>query len=625
MSTPSTGRRDVQDPAPEPWTSRMKTATRAPRWHRGLDGRPPSPWPELALALAVLAVVGAAVYGTHVRDGGFLMDDWSNAAKTRYLAACCGTGQTGRGSGYLAELQNLLSDGPAGYHIGLPVLIPLSFFAFQPAIAPHLALALSLAIVVSACMYAVLRRFRVAPVHALLMAALVLVFPWSDSNRLWAMASYNQLAVVLWLLGLLVALQGLRRRGPRAVLLHTGSLILYAAGIAIYELLAGAVLVSAAFYWHRDAHGRVAWKGVTLRWVADVAVTGGMLLAVLAVALPRFIIPWEQRLAFAEVVADESVTLLAFAAVPFAEPSRTLVLAVMAAVLIVGIAVRARLASDDAARDGLGHWLLVAASGVLILGAGYSLAIPGGYGRPLSAGIENRVNLVSGAGYVMFLYATAAVAGLLAVRAARRPPLWAAAVPIAASFAVGATYIGLSRESATDYDRSFTEQLRVLHAIRDGGPYPPGALIFPFGYPSFTAVGIPVFAWIWDLPPATKVILDDPSPAAFPVLPGTTFRCDDDSVLPENAYGLGEFQRGRYGTTFFVDVPTGRTERIDDRAGCESAIASFRAGPLLDGRDCALLGAGPATRLDWTCSDGDPPLIRPSSVARAEAGARASR
>ncbi|MDP9019798.1 MAG: hypothetical protein M3N25_03180 [Actinomycetota bacterium] len=568
-------------------------------------------WGELAIVVTVLAVLAALVYGTHVRDGGFIMDDWSNAAKTRFLAACCGTGATGQGSGYLAQVQNLLADGPAAYHIGLPVLIPFSFFAFRPAIAPHLALAVALGVLVSTCMYAVLRSFRVAPVHAALMAALVLVFPWSDSNRLWAMASYNQLAVVFWLVGLLVALRGLRRSGRRAVLLHAVALVLYAAGIAVYELVAGAVLVTAAFYLHRDAGGNVAWKGMALRWAADVAVTGVTLLAVVAVALPRFPIPWDERITFAGVVVDEALTLLGFAAVPFAQPSRWLLVAALVAVLLAGAVVRDRLPAQDPDRGRLGHWLAVAAAGVLVLGAGYALALLGGYGRPLSAGIENRVNLVSGAGYVMIIYASAAVAGHLAVRAARRPPAWATAVPVAAALVIGAGYVGLARESAAYYDRSFAEQMRVLRAVRDGGPYPAAALIFPFDYPSFTAVGVPVFAWIWDLPPASKIILDDPSPAAFPVLPGTTFSCADHSVLPSNPHGLGEHQRGRYGNTFFVDVPTGRTVRLDDYAECEAAVAAFQPGPLMEGRDCDLAGPGVATRLGWACEDGPPPLMRP--------------
>lgn len=238
MSEPAALRSGVLASRSTGSASHDQPSVRGTRW-RPVAGRwSPAGWRELVLAAAVLAAVAAAVYGTHVRDGGFIMDDWSNRAKTRFLASCCGVGATGHGSGYLAQVHNLLSDGPAGYHIGLPVLIPLSYRAFRPAIAPHLALAVALAVSVSVCMYAVLRRFRLAPVHAGMMAALVLVFPWSDANRLWAMAGYNQVGVVLWLVGLLVALRGVRASGGRAVLLHAAALACYAAGIAVYELLA---------------------------------------------------------------------------------------------------------------------------------------------------------------------------------------------------------------------------------------------------------------------------------------------------------------------------------------------------------------------------------------------------
>lgn len=321
--------------------------------------------------------------------------------------------------------------------------------------------------------------------------------------------------------------------------------------------------------------------------------------------------PWQRQVAFAGTIANESVTLLSFAAVPFAQPWRWVIFALVAGVLAGGAIVRRRLAAHDPNRAALGHWLVVSAAGVLVVAAGYLMAIPGGYGRPLFDGIENRVNLVAGSGYVMLIYATAAVAGLLAARAAQRPPAWAAAVPVAVSLVLAAGYVNLDRSSAARYQRSFAQQLDVLAALREAGPYPAGSLIFPFGYPSFTSVGVPVFAWIWDLAPASKVFLDDPTSAAFPVLPGTTFTCDNDSVLPENPYGLGEDHRGRYGQTFFVDVASGRTERLDDRRECEQAVATFRPGPLLQGRRCDLVGQGPATRLDWLCRDGEPPRVRP--------------
>ena len=58
---------------------------------------------ELAIYALLLTVLGAMVYGSHVRAGGFLMDDWSNTAKTRYFASCCWLGQTGGGAGWPSQ------------------------------------------------------------------------------------------------------------------------------------------------------------------------------------------------------------------------------------------------------------------------------------------------------------------------------------------------------------------------------------------------------------------------------------------------------------------------------------------------------------------------------------------
>ncbi len=178
VSTPSTRSLDEEEPT-EPSSGELEPARPVTRRRMILGGFLVR-WRELLVVVAVLTALAALVYGTHVRDGGFLMDDWSNAAKTRFLAACCGTGSTGQGAGYLVQVQNLLADGPAAYHIGLPVLIPFSFFAFRPAIAPHLALAVALGVLVSACMSCSAAWRRCTPASSL--------FPWSDANRLWAMA-----------------------------------------------------------------------------------------------------------------------------------------------------------------------------------------------------------------------------------------------------------------------------------------------------------------------------------------------------------------------------------------------------------------------------------------------------
>ena len=36
-----------------------------------------------------------------------------------------------------------------------------------------------------------------------------------------------------------------------------------------------------------------------------------------------------------------------------------------------------------------------------------------------------------------------------------------------------------------------------------------------------------------------------------------------------------------YGSTFFLDVPTGRFERVGTRAACQSGLEAFRPGSYL--------------------------------------------
>lgn len=559
---------------------------------------------EVAVAFMALTALAVAVFGTHVVNGGFLMDDWNNAGKTRFLSSCCGPGVSGTGSGYATQVSNLLRDGPAGYHAGLPVIIPVVFRLFGPTIGPHLVLAVALGVAMSASLYAVLRVLRMPALHAFAVAALVLVFPFSDSTRLWAMAGYNQIAVVLWLLGLLVALRGLRATGRGGVLLHAGAMVLYALGIVVYELVAGAVLLSVVAYGLHLLGTAPAKRTLALRWVADAVATGAALSVVLLVALPRTVIPFEQQVRFGLEVLDDSLTLLSRAALPVWTAPRLAVCLPLVAVLVIAIVARRRAAAADPLRARLGYWLLTVAGGAVVVCGGYALAVAGGYAGPLSLGIENRVNMIAGVGYMLIVYGTLCLAGHLVTSRTVRLPGIRHGLPLAGAAVLGAAYSVQVHDSATDYDRSFATQLVVLDRITARGPYPPFATIYAFGYPTFVRPGVPTFAWNSDLNSAAKVALDDPSPGAYPVLPGTTFDCGPTAVTPVTTH-LGFPPVSPYGNSFFLDVETGKIELITDRAVCEAATGEFLPGPLVEGRACALVGEGAATGLPWTCASDD--------------------
>ena len=555
---------------------------------------------EFAVCAAVLTLVGLAFFGSHAVNGGFLMDDWSNAAKSRYLASCCYVGQTGQGAGWPSQFHNMLGDGPAGYHLGLPVVVPVVHFVFGVHMGLHLLLAILLGVGMALAAYALMRAVGLEPLPAGVIAALALAFPWADSLRLWAMAGFNQIAVILWVVGVFAAFRGLRERSTvRAVAWHALALAIYVLAILMYELVGGLVIASVVFYLLR----RASWRQALVRLPFDVVTAYLALTYVKNNTLPRPILSVSETIDHARQIAEQAFTLLALTAFPFGQPSRNIVVGLIVLALLAGLVAWWRLPEDDPVRGRVRRWLVVTAAGVAVVGAGYVTLAPAYYGTPLDVGIENRVNMVSAFGYVAIVYAAASIAGLLIARDRRRPALAPAlALGLAAVVAVG--YFARVDTDKENYAAAYEEGQRVLDGISratEGKPKD-GAVIFVFGNSPFIAPGVPVFAWIWDLTPAVKVHFRNPSLAAFPILPGTSFKCEKDRMFPESAYGTGPGETGVYGHAYFVNAPTGTGELVTSRKQCREAQERYKPGPLVQGQDCALWGGGPATRLSWHCA-----------------------
>src|SRR3954471_21222092 len=153
---------------------------------------------ETMLVALGLALLAGLLYGDHLVRGGFLWDDWENAGTTRF-----GGGHDFAGPFDLRQ---------AAYRPLLQLLLPLPHLVFGAHPAPHLALALVLAVGACAAFHALLRALGAPRPYATAAAALALVFPWSDSTRLWATASLDLVAVMLVLGAAAIALNGPRSR-----------------------------------------------------------------------------------------------------------------------------------------------------------------------------------------------------------------------------------------------------------------------------------------------------------------------------------------------------------------------------------------------------------------------------
>lgn len=544
---------------------------------------------EVGTFAALLLLLGAAVFGSHVKGATFYSDDWSSSA----LYAFSG------GSGLGGALEHGLSLPLFSYRPVLAVLLALPHELLGTRTDLHLAMAVVLGVLTSACFFLLLRMLGMERLHAGAIAALALLFPASDAARLWPTAAMNNVAVSLYLLGAVVALRALAASGSegtrlrRAAALHAVAVALYVLSVLTYELTAGAVLVSAVLYARR-----ASWRRALSRAALDAAAVGGALVMVVA-NTPRAVQPLATALEHAGAIASESLTLLASAAVPYGGsaweaggawwglggPGWTSWVGgwlggALLALGVGGAALGARtLGRDDPAHLALRRWLCTAGAGGVGIAAGYLMLVPAApHYLPLGPGVFNRVNVLAALGFVTLVYALAMLLGTLASRVLAGSTRWATPLAALAALAVG---LGYAREVEADkasWARSSTEQRQVLWAIERIAPRPPsGATIYAFGQATWAAPGVPVFRH-WDLNGAVKLTAHDPSLAAYPVYPGTSFACGHASLHPSSKF-YGEHQAAPYGKAIFLDVVTGRAALIRERSSCRAQRERFRPGP----------------------------------------------
>ena len=509
----------------------------------------------------MLAVVAVAVFGSHIASAGFLQDDWDLQSQSRFAP------EPGLWGAYEQAASMRFFD----YRPVVSLVFATTHELLGTNVSGHLALAVAVGVAVSVLFHRLLRELGIGALPAAAMALLSLLYPFSDTTRLWAAGGVNNLGVVLYLLATLVALRGLRAgRRRAAALLQAAALALYVLSVLTYQVAAAAAMLSGLVY-----ALRAPWRSVLPRWALDVVAVAAAT-AVVVVNAPRRIQTLASQLDHALEIARESFSLLAWTAWPFGAPRPLAVTAIAIVLILAALVVARRRATGDLLRDELRRWLAVVAAGVLVVGAGYAMIAPANpFFVPLTPGTANRVNGVPAFGFVLVVYALAMLLGLLCVGARR-----AAALPaLALSVVLAVGYSARLSEHEGAWATSWRLQREVLTAIEDGLPARAGATVFSFGHAIDAAPGIAVFRQL-DLRPAVKVELGDESVSAWPVLPSTTFACVRDRVYPTNNR-YGPANAGRYGRAFFIDVAGGRVARIDSRADCERAVAGFRPGPLL--------------------------------------------
>lgn len=511
---------------------------------------------ETGVAAALFALLALVAFGYHVAHGSFYTDDWANAASfhfadpPRYLTA-------------VSEIHQVIGGRPL-----MTLLLPLphALFGLDPTL--HLVLAALLGVATALCLYVALRTLEMPAVHAWAIAALVLLFPWSDSLRLWPAASLNTISVCFFLVGLTVALRGFERPGRRGAAMHAGATLLYLLSILTYEVTAAAVVLAGLFYLGR------APRPVVLRaWLADVAaVAVGLAYSLTATVDSRHVGSLSERIGDLSDFTHDFLLLLAAALQPFGtmgRPMQALVL-LIAAVVVTAALLRLRRQADPVLR----FWLRWMAIGLLATGAAYFMFL-GSHLHPLDPGIDNRINVFAGIGVCLLVYSIVACASHLLLGA--RPAATAFTLGLVAVIAIG--YGTRLASDEADWKDAADRQAAILSAAdAELATLPPGSTVLSFGAPAQTAPGVPVFNRFWDLGGALQLHSDGAVTSAYPVYEGVSVSCDRRLSI-DGGGGYGRFDLP-YRRLYFVDLEAGGRSTVNSRSACEAALKRLQPGPL---------------------------------------------
>ena len=525
---------------------------------------------------AFLLLVAGAVYGRHVVSGQFSSDDWSSLDAYRHLPD----------AGFWTLVRDYGQD--FGGKPLLAVLLSLPPLLLGDVVPAWLGLAVVLGTATSVCWYVLLRTLGLERWPAAAVACLTLVAPWSSSGRLWATASVNNVAICLFLLGLVVALRALPGSGRGAWVRHGAAVLLYVASVLTYELAGTAALAAGALYLRRAPMRRAL-----LRWAADLVAVGAAL-AWSAQVTTKHIPPLTEQLAWSRTFVLDGMRLTGDVVLPLGAP-RELGLLLLAAVVAWALVCLGR-CDDRDLRLRLWGWLQWALLGLAGTAASYLVLLPSAYYTPLSTGLEDRVNMVAALPMSLFVVAIWMVGLTLVLRGEHR------ALPVALVLALlPIANVLLLLDHQRDWRQAARLQDEVLTALRQMQPPPPGSTVYVYGVPGTVAPRLPVFADTWDLNAAVRLVREDRSLRSYPVLDGARLVCTTGGVRPERLPGLhrdlatpwsgeqvqpyrapywGVDQGAPYGSVVLLDVPSGQSRVVASRQDCPTALAAFAPGPL---------------------------------------------
>lgn len=519
---------------------------------------------ETIVALILLGIVALLALYPRLRYGGFHLDDWSNAAVALRPPGSPDVGKA--------------ISGFADFTLFRPVLVlyvPLTYFVLGMHMHLHLALAAVLAVMAGTAFYGVLRTLGTPWLHAGLIAALTILFPWSDATRLWATAGLVTLSTLFMLTGLFLALQGLRRGAWRW---HAYATPLYLLSILTYEVTLPVIACFGVLYWLR-----FGWRAARWRWLADLgAVAAGALWV--AVNTIRTTSDLGGTLEHLKQVVEGGGTVLGRAGFALGSEVTMPVLLCLATILVAGcVALRAfpdRFASTD--NWGLRNWLQLMLGGMAVAALGWAMFVPSAeaYYTPSVLGESNRINGVAGLGLILTVYGGFGVVGALVGQLKPGRAWLASGVTVLLGVVLAASYTHVLRRHIELWNLAYSAEASGMQKTKELVPNPPpGTTIIAGSYPENQALRVPIFANTWDYDGMVKMEYDDFSLTALPVLENFNMHCRPGGLWLTREGEREPLKTALYGTIRMVNLATGEHATPRSQLDCRRVVRSYVPGP----------------------------------------------
>jgi len=513
------------------------------------------------LAFAGLTLVAALALGPFIRHGGFFLDDWSNGAGALQPP---GSPDVGNALSFFTEI--------TAFRPVLIVYVPLTYFVFGMHIHMHDAWSVFLAVLAAATFYAVLRTLGVPWIHGWLIAALTIVFPWSDATRFWVTGDQVTLSITIMGVGLLIALIGLKREAWRW---HAFAVGLYLLSILTYEVTLPLIACLGFLYWFR-----AGWRAARVRWLADLGavVVGGIWVGAHTKRTTSGLAADFEHL---KQIVSSGGTILGRAGMPLGSSQTSLVLSILGVILCVGIGTyffrREKFSSPGWS---LRSWLLLSGAGLAVAVLGWVMFIPADhYYTPSVFGLTNRVNGLAAFGLIMLVYGSFGIIGVLLGQIRPKVRWIAASVTVLLALAMLGSYTHVLRRHITIWDEAFGAQIAGLSELKAAMPrLPHGATVFASSYPANQTLGVPIMASTWDFDGMVKMEYDDFSLSGYPVLEGLRVVCRTNGVALQGEGAPAV--TAPYGSARLMNFQSGKYTAPQGQHACERVANNYVPGPL---------------------------------------------